>query len=64
MAGMEWFTPELLVLGSGAEADQPSPPDGAAGKHQAVTEGVGDSCEGIPGQGGIGCPGGILVGPS
>jgi hypothetical protein len=39
-----WITPELLTLESGAEA--------AAGKHQPISEGVGDSCE--PG---TGCPG-------
>ena len=39
-----WITPELLTLESGAEA--------AAGKHQPVSEGVGDSCGT-----GAGCPG-------
>jgi len=56
---MGWATPELLVLQSGAEATAELP---ASGKHQAVTEGVGNSC----GDPGIGCPGeeDIIVGPS
>jgi hypothetical protein len=58
MAGNTWITPELLVLGSGAEAQADSP---ASGKGQPHAEGVGDSC--TPG---IGCPGEeqIIVGPS
>lgn len=57
MARMAWATPELMTLGSGAEA-QPSPP--ASGKGQPHPEGVGHSC-----QPGIGCPGeDQIIGPS
>ena len=57
MARLAWATPELMTLGSGAEA-QPSPP--ASGKGQPHPEGVGHSCE--PG---IGCPGeDQIIGPS
>lgn len=55
---MEWSTPHLLVLRSGAEATGELP---ASGKGQPHPEGVGDSC--LPG---IGCPGeeDVIVGPS
>jgi hypothetical protein len=54
---MTWATPELFVLGSGAESE--------ANKIQTFSEGdPGRSCEPVdPGDVGIGCPG-SLNGPS
>jgi hypothetical protein len=48
---MKWETPELFVLGSGAEAQ--------ATKGQPFPESPGSSC--TPG---VGCPGTEIIGPS